>query len=146
MRLTKRNADGIACSAKPFEISTFDMVDKLADYEDIELSPEEFKEKSERVLELYEKLKPYADAEEQGRLVILPCKVGDKVFRVVPKCSASYVQCPFNGGYGIDRCNNCDAFIQEESFYLFMFEDIGETVFLTREEAKAALKGEAEDV
>jgi hypothetical protein len=107
------------------------------------------KEKSERVLELYGKLKPYADAEEQGRLVILPCKVGDKVFRVVPKCSASYVQCPFNGGYGIDRCNNCDAFIQEESFYLFMFEDIGKTVFLTREEAEAALKGlkgEAEDV
>lgn len=52
MRLTKRNADGIACSAKPFEISTFNMVEKLAAYE---------------------------DAEEHGRLVMLPCKVGDKV-------------------------------------------------------------------
>lgn len=36
MRLTKRNADGIACSVKPFEVSTFDMVDKLAAYEDAE--------------------------------------------------------------------------------------------------------------
>lgn len=120
-------------------------IDKLAAYEDIELSPEEFKEKSERVLELYEKLKPYADAEEQRRLVILPCKVGDKVFRVVPKCSASYIQCSFNGGYGLDRCNNCNAFIQEESFYLFMFDDIGKTVFLTQEEAEAALKGEGKN-
>lgn len=52
-RLTKRNSDGVACSAKPFEISTFDMVDKLAAYE---------------------------DAEEQGRFVKLPCKVGDTFF------------------------------------------------------------------
>ena len=36
MRLTMRNTDGIACSAKPFQISTFDMIDKLAAYEDIE--------------------------------------------------------------------------------------------------------------
>ena len=95
---------------------------------------------------LISKLAAYEDAEEQGRLVILPCKVGDKVFRVVPKCSGSYIQCPFNGGYGTDRCNNCDAFIQEESFCFFMFEDIGKTIFLTREEAEAALKGGQDDV
>ena len=52
-RLTKRGADGIACSAKPFEISTFDMVDKLAAYE---------------------------DAEEKGLLVRLPCKIGSTVY------------------------------------------------------------------
>lgn len=93
--------------------------------------------------EIADKLAAFEDAEEQGRLAILPCKIGDKVFRLVPKCSASYIQCPFNGGYGLDRCNNCDAYIQEESFSLFMFEDIGKTVFLTREEAEAALKEEA---
>lgn len=84
-------------------------------------------------------IRKYEDAEEQGRLRILPCKIGDTVFRVFPKCSKSYIQCPFNGGYGIDRCNNCDAFIKEESFCLSMFEDIGKTVFLTREEAEATL-------
>jgi hypothetical protein len=95
---------------------------------------------------LINKLAAYEDAEEQGRLVILPCKIGDKVFRVVPKCSRSYIQCPFNGGYGIDRCNNCDAFIQEESFYLSMFENIGKTIFLTYEEAKAAMGKGQDDV
>lgn len=92
------------------------------------------------------KLAAYEDAEEQGRLVILPCKVGDKVFRVVPKCSRSYIQCPYNGGFGIDRCHNCDAFIKEESFYLSMFEDIGKTVYLTHEEAEAALKEEKRSI
>lgn len=52
-RLTKRGADGVACSAKPFEISTFDMIDKLAAYE---------------------------DAEEKGLLVRLPCKIGNTVY------------------------------------------------------------------
>lgn len=45
MRLTKRNADGIACSALLFGMSTYDIVDKLAQYEDTGLSPEEIKEK-----------------------------------------------------------------------------------------------------
>ena len=88
-----------------------------------------------------EKLAAYEDAEEQGRLMILPCKIGDKVFRVVPKCIGTYIQCPFEGGYGLDRCYNCDAFVKEESFCLSIFEDIGKTVFLTCEEAEAVLKG-----
>ena len=114
---------------------------KLAAYEDTGLTPEEFKESADFVLELNKKLKPYMDAEEHGRLVILPCKIGDKVFRVVSKCPGA-IQCPFEGGHGLDRCNNCDAFIKEESFCLFMLEDIGKTVFLTREEAEVALEGE----
>lgn len=87
-----------------------------------------------------DKLATYEDAEEQGRLVMLPCKVGDTVFRVVPKCIGPYIHCPFEGGPGLDRCYNCDAFIREELFDLCMFEDFGKTVFLTREEAEAALK------
>lgn len=100
---------------------------------------------SDMINAIYEKLTAYEDAEEQGRLVILPCKIGDKVFRVIPKCSGSYIHCPFEGGHGLDRCYNCDAFIKEESFCFFMFEDIGKTVFLTREEAEAALKGGQND-
>ena len=86
-------------------------------------------------------IRKYEDAEEQERLVMLPCKIGDKVFRVVSKCLGA-IQCPFNGGYGLNRCYNCDAFVKEESFSFFMFEDIGKTIFLTREEAEAAMKGE----
>ena len=95
--------------------------------------------------EIADKLAAYEDAEEQGRLVMLPCKIGDKVFRVVSKCLGA-IQCPFEGGYGLDRCYNCDTFIKEESFSFSMFEDIGKTIFLTREEAETAMKGESKDV
>lgn len=33
--------------------------------------------------ELREKLKYYEDLEEQGRLLVLPCKVGDKVYEII---------------------------------------------------------------
>lgn len=118
-----------------------DAVDKLAAYEDTGLSPEEFKEKSESVLELYGKLKPYADAEDQGRLVVLPCKVGDVIW--------------WNNGHRIIDCHVIEIQISEgrsEVIFRFgtqlnlkagaRFEDFGKTtVFLTQEEAEAALKG-----
>ena len=34
----------------------------------------------EKILNLATKLKEYEDLEEQGRLIKLPCKVGDKIF------------------------------------------------------------------
>lgn len=91
MRLTHRDEYGRWCSDGSkaslqlgYEdypsILRGDAVDKLAAYEDTGLSPEEFKEKSESVLELYGKLKPYADAEEQGRLLILPrFEIGERI-------------------------------------------------------------------
>ena len=134
MSLTKRNADGIACSALPFEMSTYDIVDKLAKYEDTGLSPEEIKEKTEGVLELYEKLKPYADAEEQGRLVILPCKVGDMVY---------YRRGRDIIGDTVERIiiDGIDNQVLVGAHKAYMFCDFGRNVFLTHEEAKAALKG-----
>ena len=102
-----------------------EIADKLAAYEDTELSPEEFKKKSESVLELYGKLKPYADAEEQGRLVILPCKVGETVWRV-----------------NFDKRRKS---IEEIRFDVNVYTAFGKTVFLTREEAEAALNGGQND-
>lgn len=139
MRLTKRNADGIACSALPFESSTYDLVDKLAKYEDTGLSPEEIKEKTEGVLELYDKLKPYADAEEQGRLVILPCKVGDMAY---------YRRGRDIIGDTVERIiiDGIDNQVLVGAHRAFMFCDFGRNVFLTRKEAEAALKGGQDDV
>lgn len=50
-----------------------DAADKLAAYEDMGLSPEEIKLNMDGLDE-------YHKAEAEGRLVILPCKVGDTVF------------------------------------------------------------------
>lgn len=123
-----------------------EIADKLAAYEDTELSPEEFKEKSESVLELYGKLKPYADAEEQGRLVILPCKAGDTVYYLTGNPILA-------SGYHFNRVEStkCIGFYWDREglqICLYMphgnhgtYGRYGKSIFLTREEAEAALKG-----
>jgi hypothetical protein len=70
-----------------------------------------------------------------------PCKVGDKLYCIIPKCNAPYNYCPYNGGYGTARCDKepCKAYIKEISFSLSDIENIGKTVFLTKEEAARAL-------
>ena len=90
------------------------------------------------------KLAAYEDAEEQGRLVMLPVKPGDYLYR------------KYNSGMQVYTVYNVqvrtDHFwinvIQKEPPTLYPFRDyvdgrdIGKTVFLTREEAEAAMKGE----
>ena len=86
----------------------------------------------------------YEDAEEQGRLVRLPCKVGDTVWSrdVEPwtvisvewfsrKVSQLHCKSPVTGRGMTFSVGN---------------RSLGKTVFLTREEAEAALKGETKDV
>jgi len=122
MRLTKRNADGIACSAKPFEISTFNMVEKLAAYE---------------------------DAEEQGRLVILPCKVGDTVYVLRCGLGANFLSVYPSSviGFKIGRIENTIEVDPSYQGYseCYSAKDWGVYVFPTREEAEAALKGGKDD-
>lgn len=71
---------------------------------------------------LRETLKKYEDLEEQGRLVILPCKVGDDVYYILG--------IPNETPCTIDKC----------AFELSDINKIGKTLFLTREEAEAKLK------
>lgn len=91
-----------------------------------------------------EKLARYEDLEEQGLLVRLPCKVGDTVyceneeyeiyqfyFRSENKTETPairfFAECMYNA-----NCDDID----------FWDYEIGKTVFLTREEAEAALREE----
>nr|WP_305182106.1 hypothetical protein [uncultured Schaedlerella sp.] len=74
------------------------------------------------------KIKEYESLEEQNRLLKLPCAVGDTV----------YVLRLYNTAY---MMNNEKVWeIVEDKFEIFYFDSIGKTVFLTREEAEAALK------
>ena len=73
-----------------------------------------------------EKLKEYETAEEEGRLVVLPCKVGDFVYKII------YQRDNFD-----DRPYRIVTAVK---FTLDMADDIGKTVFLTREEAEKELK------
>lgn len=76
------------------------------------------------------RLRELAEADKDGRVVVLPCKVGDTVWRIkrtfetYPDKSKPYIE--------------PDAFLLQDVF------NIGKTVFLTREEAGKAL-AEMED-
>ena len=83
--------------------------------------------------DLREKLKDYEDSEEQGRLVKLPCKVGNTVYVIVGKnISAQKIQ-----RATIDSEGKIEFCTKRRGFALF---DIGKTVFLTKPEAEAKLK------
>lgn len=89
------------------------------------------------VKKMVEKLANLEDAEEQGLLVRLPCKVGDKVYVIAGKnISEQKIQRVTIGS----ECK-FEFCTRKRGFALF---DIGKTVFLTREEAKVKLK-EMED-
>lgn len=127
--------------------------------------------------EAVDKLAAYEDAEEQGRLVILPCKVGTTVY-IVTCCGCVYmyqdrdyftgtgeVICPYEDDCDFENCDGKNVRVFEDTFtgysidesgihycfdhvngWLFEEDCFGKTVFLTRAEAEAALKGEREDV
>ena len=71
---------------------------------------------------VYEKLADYEDLEEQNRLLKLPCEIGQRVYMIYQFCGKGAWE------------------IEEHKIRLEDLENIGKTVFLTREEAEAALK------
>lgn len=87
-----------------------------------------------------EKLTQYEDLEEQGKLLKLPCKAGQKVYllrkdikSVIDGEITSIGICEFTMGMRI--------FITDDNRYTnASFDKIGEIVFFTQEEAEAALK------
>lgn len=88
------------------------------------------------------KLKAYEDAEEQGLLVKLPCKVGDAVYTITRFCSGGIRDCDY--AYECSECPNYKPKIDYKRFKITMLNSVGKTVFLTREEAERKL-GEMED-
>lgn len=135
--------------------------DRVAAYEDTGLEPQEI----ERIVDAYgrwhtprtesaerleiireiqtDRLRELVEADRDGRIVVLPCKVGTSVWRV-------YDDCGFSGGCGTKRlCSGCkyrNLFVEEQAFCLSMLSQngkLGHPYYKTREAAEAALKGEA---
>ena len=82
-------------------------------------------------------------AEQDGRLVVLPCKVGDRVFHVrrVTQAEAKRMGAPTRHR-GIVYYEDRPFAIKEKLCTKSDYAQIGKTVFLTREEAEAALAQE----
>lgn len=114
-RLTRRSANGTGVYATPsgepvkWEDNRHNVLQKLADYEDLE---------------------------EQGRLVILPCKVGDTLYRLVPNLYREYVEIKI-AQFVINK--NGIYFITDKGVS-WSADKIGKTVFLSKSEAEQKLK------
>lgn len=176
-RLTKRDTDGQAmmdcekCKSdwtgkhgKPMADCTAlycrnRLLDRLVEYEDTGMYPESVEAlklsmMGKAISEITEfdglpidRLRELAEADKDGRVVVLPCKVGDTVYMIEhifdidngvcdEICARKVI------GHGGNNLNQlwligsggiCNA-------YIFVSE-FGKTVFLTREEAERAMEG-----
>lgn len=92
------------------------------------------------------KLKHYEDLEAQGRLIEMPCYVGDTMYTnysmqgwYMHRKNRPYeAKVVFVGINGVDNFMNVE--LGEGKMLQFRFSDIGKKVFLTKSEAEAALK------
>lgn len=127
-RLTKRASNGLPYLAKVKDSEQ----DIYSDYRNTLAC----------VQEAFKKLAEYEDAEEQGLLVKLPCKTGDTLYDIYEfienRCSPDITEYKAKSiEVGEDKKGRW--FCIDST--IFRPEDFGKTVFLTREEAEAALKG-----
>ena len=90
--------------------------------------------RNSQLAEWLEELKSYRDAEEQGLLLRLPCKIGDKVYQI----EDGYIY-EFNAR-SIDVRKENEKYIFCIDSMDYKMDDFGKTVFLTKEEAEQALK------
>lgn len=91
-------------------------------------------EKYEQVAKWLKELKSYKEAEEQGLLVRLLCKVGDSVFIIVGKDISK------QGIRKVEISDNGIIFKTNRQKRIFSIAGVGENVFLTREEAEKKLE------
>lgn len=167
-RLTKRDTDGQAmmdcqkCEAdwtgkhgKPMADCTAlycrnRLKDLLAAYEDTGMTPEEIDMDHEAAETLHQlcrgcnldRLEKLAEADKDGRVVVPPCKVGDRLYEVTGRKTISVYK------VRAIRVELFGLFIEWDIVEGFVWQslsginagEIGKTVFLTREEAEKALK------
>lgn len=116
---------------------------RLMQYEDTQLTPEEIDmdhEAAEQLRRLcrdcdLDRLEELVEADKSGRVVIRPCKVGDTLFRVfageiLEHKVRNMRYLAIQGRWDIDTTPFCS----------YVESSIGKTIFLTREETKAALE------
>ena len=153
-RLTKR-IDGslvfpselIGVMMTPSNDTMCQILTRLAAYEDTGLEPEEINDMALDVATLKtiesmydglgnpDHLRDILQAEQDGRLLVLPCKVGDHVWADGREAIVVWFF-----GYKTERYLHAQ-FLDNAEYTDIPFYEIGKTVFMTREEAEAALAG-----
>lgn len=128
-RLTIRNSDGSV--SQPTDLKWAEALEKLAAYEDTGLEPEEI----EHRLKNERHWATIWMAEADDRLLVLPCRFGSDIYTIVTTDRSRGARaCPHpvrHIRYGTLTWNNLRN----------VLDGFGKSVFLTREEAEAALNG-----
>lgn len=92
----------------------------------------------------FNKLGEYEDLEERGKLIQLPCKIGDTVYAILPRDSHLTVAQINKIEIKPTIYGKMCCFIEPVSYrghlYRYFESDFGKTVFLTREEAEDVVK------
>lgn len=144
MDCQKCKADWTGKHGKPMDSCTAlycrnRLKDRIAAYEDSGWAPEEVlpKDKAEEItLKLmrfadleslcsFNRLRELAEADKDGRCVVLPCKVGDTIWRL----KRTFETYP----------DKSKPYTEADGFLLQDIWNVGKNVFLTREEAEKAL-------
>ena len=147
-RLTYRDKDGMAMMKERGGWKSGG-IERLAAYEDTGLEPEDLKKafNETAILKLAaqalsttpDHLRDLLQAEQDEQLVVLPCKLGDDVWFVrkfgkrqcIKRAEVSCINIDFRGEVFVSARRISGGYI-------------GKTVFLTREEAEAALAQEGD--
>lgn len=131
-RLTKREYGEISCTGREIPCSSFCN------------NCSQGTGNCEIVKRMVEKLADYEDLEEQGRLLKLPCKVGDTIYAVGEIVKEYKV---ISVGYPSNKATNRSEFCIEtlpvngsRVVVAFYDKEFGKNVFLTKSEAEAKLK------
>lgn len=93
------------------------------------------------------RLEEICNAEREGKCVVLPCKVGDALYKVVELVNGErFISDGKMFEYIVSPAGKEIYFSEETTRYSIWLdaEQIGKTVFLTREAAEAALNGGGE--
>ena len=127
-----------------------DWVDRLAAYEETRLEPEDMKKafNEDATLKLAwqalgmspDRLRELAQAEKEGRLVVLPCSIGDPVFMGTGRYKITGYEEDVCDGFYIGRDGVLQVKAQNYNGNHGTYGVIGQTAELTREAAEAALE------
>ena len=123
------------------------LIERLAAYEDTGLTPEEIKDPftEDAMINLAaqalgvepSRLRELAEVDKDGRVVVLPCKVGDTVWRIVRDGEPHITRDEVRDMYFADDMTPCIELVGGRVTFT---EKFGKTVFLSRAEAERALQ------
>ena len=139
---------GMGCRTEDCEFKV-EICERLAAYEDTGLEPESVETlklsmMGKAISEITEfdglpidRIRDLARADKDGRLVVLPCKVGDTVYwahgAVITECKVHRIQKNRNGLYICLKSKKSHGAFRTDLCF-------GKSIFLTREEAEKTLE------